>query len=265
MAQPVIPGTSGTPMSWVPSTTPRNLVAGASSPLAGDWIQVIVAYPAGTPSVPVLTPGYFLFHVLVTPSSDDSFSMREDQATIYGGDATNQRSVYRVDPGLWFQVPFNCQLAIVAGGDAPADCVLQVIVKRGHTPRHPPASAPNPYGISCNPTAGPHVWAPPVVGTPQEVFATWLNVPPLTAIDWPAGAIGMVAVDASAIPANPIQMESVTCGVNVQFALASGIRAPVAALAQGGGQTASVPAQWAARAPPGGLLTNVTIYQSFGG
>ncbi len=260
------PATSGSPQPWTPSTTPLNLKGG--SLLAGDWFQVFVSYRTTNTSSPVLAPGYFLFHVLVTPTSDDSIS-HKDMPTTYGGSAKNiPGRVYRVDPGLCVQVPWNSQIKIVAGGDAvAATCVVDVTLVRGHGPRLPVNPQHGPFGavFACDTPAGPHAWAPPIVGTPQEVFCTYLGVPITTPIEYPSGAIGMQAVDTSGVPGNPIQITSATMGMIIPQNLASGQRGVIAAVAQGGGATNATPATWGVRAVAGGTLESVTIFQSFGG
>lgn len=258
--------TSLSPCPWQPSTTPKNLPAG--NVLAGDWVQVFFSYRTTNSTAPVLTPGYFLFHVLVTPNSDDS-TPHVDQPTTYGGNASNRRRVYRIDPGVLFQVPWNSQIAVVAGGNALSTCVLDVLLCRGHHPRRRSEIEFSPYGGGC-PAPLDRIYPSPMVLNPpsvQLVPATWRGpsgIPAATPLEWPDGAQEIVAVDDSGLAGNAIPLQANAFGTSYNFNIASGIKSNIGALGQGGACSDGTPATWQHRIAPATVIQQATIFSSFG-
>lgn len=246
------------PFPWTPSTTPKEIIGGRVD--SGDWVQVSLSYRTTNTTPVVFAPGHFLVHVLYTPDSDDT-TAHPDQPTRYGGSASNRSSVYRINPGVAFQVPWKGQLSVVAGGNsAAATCVLDVVMGRGHTPRDFTRARYGEFGQIA--TYAPRIYAPPVVGLPQRYPSTWIQVPNVGTIAFPDGASGIMAVDDTGIPANPIPLTIASLGNALRLNLASGIPNELGALAQGGACTNGTPATWTNAAA--GTLNSVTIWSSLG-
>lgn len=210
-------GISPAMLVWQPPTTAEKRVCGVR---AGDWIQVDLSYRATCTAVMVsstgnpLDPGRFLAHVLYRPNVDE-VSMRGHgrlQPQLLGGTKTRERSCYRFDPGWAFQAPWDGEIAIVAGGDSDPDkCAADIIVRRGAVPEAMESDLVFDdlamAGMAPPIQAKPHsrrVYAPPVVGSPQVVPATFFNIQPADRIYLPSGAVSMQGMDSS----NPI---NVTC------------------------------------------------------
>jgi hypothetical protein len=253
---------------WNPSTKVTPLVANQLN--AGEWVQVRVSYRNPSPSPVVYTPGRFLIHVIVKPCTDDTVHHFE-QPTTFGGSPTaeNLRSAYHIDPGQTFQVPWRSELYIVAGGDSAPELIVDVVVRRGYPPRVPMeqmmAQLSELYGeelamtyISQNRT--PTVFAPPVVGIPQLVTATWIDIPENTVIDFPNGAVKMEAVNQTGVPASPIQLSVAAFGQVKRIDLASGALRSIGPWAEGGACSDGTPGQWQSAVP----LGSMTMYSSFG-
>jgi len=267
------------PFPWRPvaAITPMR---GSGQVSAGDWITVFVNYlatnAARVGAKVVYTPGLFLIHVIYTPNSDDATQHNEYSVT-YGGSATNRRREYRINPGWCFQVPFDGQLSIVAGGDATENTETAIGVVKGFSPRlwaqqqalidqvRARADAGDPEALMMLEGFGPvgipraeRAWPPPVVGVPQLVPATWIDIPAGgPAIPFPDGAVSISTV-AAAIPRLTIH----TLGQNVPLDLPiSGVARQLGALAQGGFGTDGTPATWESNA----ALTAVDIWSSLGG
>lgn len=275
------------PFPWTPSrnSQPGSDVIGKSlaNVESGDWCQVLVSYRRTNGSRVIYTPDYFLIHVIYTPNSDDAIT-HEDQSTTYGGSSTagNRRRNFRIDPGVCFQVPWNGQLSVIAGGDSnPSTCVCDILFIRGFTPRdlyaqremavaaqrdtmeramygdvHAMVQLQNPrYPVA------PRMYAPPVVGHPQLVPSTWINIPSGTAIPFPDGAVQITSVPAPGPSVAAFGINIVALGNALSFNLASGIPANIGSLGQGNACTDGVSATWS----PTADLQSVTIWSSIGG
>lgn len=280
------------PFPWTPTNVPPNTTTpGFAAPgwrvLAGDWAQVSLSYRS-TNSSPVIhnsgpSPGFFFVHALYVPDSDDA-TAHMDQATMYGGAATNRRAQYRIDPGWWFQVPFDGQMYVIGGGVSdPATCVLDVMLRRGHAERdcaelraweammraggmqiRELADGSLEYIQPIRPVP-PRMWMPPIVGTPQEVPSTWIDVPPLTTIQFPDGASRIEAVsDLAAVPGNVVSLTVQTLGAGTRINIAPGLPRSIGHLAQGGACTDGTPATWTPIATSG-TLRSVTVWSKLGG
>lgn len=251
------------PMPWTPTTVQRSIVGGQVR--AGDWVQVTLSYRASNSSPVVALPGHFLVHVVYQPNADAY--RREGQPSMYGGAVQSLRSEYRIDPGFCFQAPWDGQVSVVAGGDSnPTTCVVDVNLRRGHTPIDWAAKqaieaaqwlAEYPSGM---PVRAPAVYAPPVTRSPHLVPATWVEVPAGASVIFPDGAASLVAVDDSGIPANPVQVTITALGAARRVNLASGLPLGLGALAQGGGASNGVAATWA----PIVNLQSATVWSSLG-
>lgn len=287
-----MPG-STSPKVWVPSTKPLSLATVS----AGEWVQVQLSYRRTNTTGIVSTPGRFMVHVIFEPNSDDSVN-HQDQPTVFGGSPTAgviARSQYHIDPGVCFQVPWNGQLSLVAGGDSADTCILDVVLRRGFPPRMPARSnvdlydLPDIEALSCsNPLAaymmlmdamarlcdvggtirpmGERIWWPPVIGKPSLVPATWVaipgprEVPPVPSIPFPSGAQEIELVDASETPSSPIKLIVGTLGNAVDVNVASGLNRTIAQFTQGGACPDGVPALWA----PYEALNSATVWSTLG-
>lgn len=273
---------------WNPSRTKRSLVAGQLN--AGEWVQVFVNYRDDSPSPVVYTPDRFMIHVIVTPCTDDTVHHFE-QPTTFGGspDAANRRREYHIDPGQAFQVPWRSELYIVAGGDSLPDLLVDIVVTRGYPPRFSmdqmsaqvstvcptcrldtsQFELEDPVCPSCatdlalpfiSQNRPPPVFAPPVVGLPQLVTATWIDIPINTPLPFPDGALKMEAVNQTGVPASPIQLTVAAFGVSLRIDLASGALRSIGPWSQGGACTNGTPGTWQSAV----ALGSMTIYSSFG-
>ena len=222
--------------------------------------------------------GFFLAHVLVTPMADDSIVQKEGgriQPTMYGGSATKQPTVYHVDPGWTFQAPWDCQIGIVSGGVSDSSVMIDVIVKLGVTPEvlvdgpHFAESMMEGAHIAYD-VRSQRVYAPPVVGHPELVPATYVNdsgsnalggrANPITTgatatIPFPDGASQMQVTDSVAITPAPTSMLFSSMGNLWTMGLKPGGIESLGGIAQGGGSRDSAPAMW-------GPNTGTTIYKA---
>lgn len=280
------------PFRWRPSSA--NVMGANSSvpgtPLpggqvrAGDWCQVLLSYPSGTTDPVAYAAARFLVHIIYTPDSDDA-TAHEDQMVTYGGSASNRRRNYHIDPGVTFQAPFNGQLSIIAGDESRANVVLDVLLNRGFRPRDKqreiveqqaeveqqiidmadvinfgmPLREPN--GVETRSLGPTGLYPPPVVGTPQLVPSTWVDIPMNTALPFPDGAVQMRAVFVAAPAVAPFALSVVTLGNTFTLDLAPGLVFDVSAYGQGGACVGGVPATWA----PNVNLRSMTVFTSLGG
>jgi hypothetical protein len=260
------------PFPWTPSSQsnagsdiPGTIIPGGAVD-AGDWCYVAASYRAANAEAVQIGAGYFLIHVIYTPNSDDTTS-HPDQMTNYGGPPTGalgyvRRRNYRIDIGVPFQVPFVGQLSVIAGGDSDPDkCVVDIVLGRGFAPRDAMAQAQAVMAVQeralaaaeaydeeqafellasmgpANLPRPPRLWPPPIVGSPQIVPATWLNVPPNTFIPFPDGAQKIEIVNDTGVAGSPTRLAAGALFGNPAgtFALscASGIPRSLGPLAQG--------------------------------
>jgi len=260
------------PFVWNPKPVETAMGGGCGQIAAGEWVQVQISFRQGSTPV-VSVPGSFMIHAILTPETDDA-TPHPDQATTYGGNpnGTNRRRKYRIDPGIWFQAPFNSQLLIVAGGDAGPTCICDIVIARGFPPRESSSGqqvlVSDEFGfpvIDYLPSqlrnVGRRLWPPPVVGAPGQVAATWGPIPANTPIEFPDGAVSMEAVDQTGTPGNPIAFDIAALGNVLRFNVASGMPRRLGPFAQGGACTNGTPATWTCAIP----LSSVTIYSSLGG
>jgi hypothetical protein len=147
------------PKTWAPPTTTPFRLANVR---AGEWVLVELNYRNTNVNPMVFLPGFFLAHVIYTPNSDDSTPQKIDgrlSSVMYGGSSDKMRSEYRVDPGNVFQVPWDGQIAIVAGGNSTPDVIVDVTIKRGFQPedlvRDPHGAAPYGGGPAGFPASDP--------------------------------------------------------------------------------------------------------------
>lgn len=281
------------PFRWIPSALAAQGTGGdvPGTPIiggnvgAGDWCQVFVNFRRGNTRL-VYLPGYFMIHVVYTPNSDDA-QPHEDQAVTYGGAQSgvagagaNRRRNYHIDPGVAFQVPWDGQLSLVAGGESGETCPCDVLLIRGFTPRDAAAqgrliqeaqeyaeAAETPDQLQMAQwmmqvaNRAPHTWAPPVVGVPQLVPSTWIDIPAppaAVAIPFPDGAVEMISVGAAGgVTRFTINVMGNALALDTQ----SGIPTKIGSFSAGLGCTSGTPATWA----PGAALTSVTILSSLGG
>ncbi len=280
------------PFRWTPTAVnqlgPNAPVPGTIIPggqvRAGDWCQVLVSYPAGSGAAVAYQANRFLIHVVYTPDSDDA-TPHEDQMATYGGSASNRRRNYRIDPGVTFQVPFNGQLSVIAGDETDSRVTVDVLLNRGFAPRdgyaeHHYREAQQQeqiedmadvamFGMPLrDPTIGTtrkiprtNLYAPPVVGTPQLVPSTWVNIPANTIIPFPDGAVMMRAVFVAVAVTAPLALSVVTLGNTFTLDVAPGLLFDVAAYGQGGACTNGTLATWA----PTTNLRSMTVYSLLGG
>jgi hypothetical protein len=280
------------PFSWNPSS--RN-VMGTNAPVpgtpipggqvrAGDWCQVLVSYRRGSATPVVATPNLFLIHVVYTPNSDDA-TPHEDQMVTYGGTASNRRRNYHIDLGVTFQVPFDGQLSIIAGGDSDPALSVDVLLNRAFRPRDSlkeqlhqqaevirqveeladisafGASLQEPSGHDVRSLGPTGLYPPPVVGTPQMVPSTWINIANTDNVPFPDGAQMIEAVNGTGVPGSPIRFAVTALGAALSLDVASGIRRSIGTLGQGGATTDGTPATW----QPNVALASCTIWSSLGG
>ena len=153
---------------------------------------------------------------------------------MYGGSATKQPTTYHVDPGWTFQVPWDSNLSIVSGGVSDESVLVDVILKVGVTPEMlvegPSFQESMLYGGHvATDTRSQRVYAPPVVGQPELVPATYMSTVPFN-----------VATDGLAtIPFPP-------GGSIWGMGLQPGEIEQLGSLTQGGGSTDAAPARWGA-------------------
>lgn len=108
----------------------------------------------------------------------------------------------------------------------------------------------------------PRKYAPPVVGTPQRVPATWISIPIATPIQFPDGAELMFAGFQAAAVITPIRILINTLGnAGLPIDLVPGVPGYLGALAQGFACSDGVPATWTTAV----ALPTVTILSSLGG
>ena len=273
-----MPATAGAPFKWNPRATAEPM-KGSGAVSAGDWTTVFLNWRKTNGSRLVHTPGYFLVHVIYSPNSDD-VQQHTDYSATFGGSETNRRREYRINPGWCFQAPFDGQLSIIAGGDSAADVFIDVGIVKGFSPRlwhlqqnaieavKARAAEGDPEALLSLEGFGPigvpraeRQYAPPVVGTPQLVPATWVDIqngPP--AIVFPDGAVSIAAVP----PAGGATPRLTVTTLGGPFALdlpTSGVARQLGALAQGGFGTDGTPATWQANL----ALTTVDVWSALGG
>lgn len=258
-------GFGNSPKVWTPTPDPLALI----EVLAGTWVRVELSYRK-TNTQPVVSTqgvfpnitGFFQAHVLLTPSTDDSIFQKEGgrlQPAMFGGSATKQATTYHIDPGWTFQAPWDGKVAIVSGGVSDPSVEVDVIVKLGYTPQAlttMPALEESLFG-GVEVTESVHsqrVYAPPVVGHPESVPATYVYIvagveragffPPVP-IPFPPGSTAIQVTSATFGRAVLLDVEALGAAVTVP--LASGNIEQLGSLTQGGGtSTDGVPATWAA-------------------
>lgn len=277
------------PFPWNPSnqSNPGSDTPGASSTGfqvgCGDWIQLFVSYRNTNVNPVVYAPGQFLVHCVYTPNSDDAMA-HEDQSVTYGGPpngfaGANRRRNFHVDPNYAFQAPWDGQVSVIAGGQSLPDVMCDVLIARGHTPRDPAAAARlftegqelMSSGTDIGYQAGswlkqmamrpPHSWAQPVIGTPQLVPSTYINITHGIAIPFTDGVVKMSTVYVALGATAPATMAIQVMGNAITVDLASGIPIDVGMIAQGGQCTNGVRATWS----PSVDLKLVTLWTSLGG
>jgi len=275
------------PIPWNPSTAsqPGSDILGKmlGSVQSGDWIQVLVSYRSSNKGggFVAYATNNFLIHVVYTPDSDDAIP-HEDQSTTYGGSSTagNRRRNYRIDPAWAFQVPWNGQISIIAGGDSDPDIMVDVLLVRGFTPRDGALQMQMAHVAQVetmeramsgdfralvqlqNPRIpqAPRIYAPPVVGVPQLVPSTWIDITSGTAIPFPDGAVQIIAVT------NPgagerLRLTCAVMGNTLNLDIASGRPSSIGTFGQGNACTDGVSATWT----PTADIETVTIWSSIGG
>ena len=254
---------SAAPFPWNPSTNKTPLIGGQVT--AGEWVQVFVSYRNTNGNPVVYTPGRFMIHVIVTPCSDELGQY--EQPTTLGGSMTaeNRRREYHVDPGVCFQVPWRSELSVIAGGNSLPDVMVDIIVARGFPPRMTIEQVMAQYGeYEANALIAqgrpPLLFPPPVVGLPQLVPATWIDIPINTPLPFPDGALKMEAVNQSGVPASPIQLSVTAFSVTQRIDLASGALRSIGPWSQGGQCSNGIAGTWQSAV----ALGSMTIYSSFG-
>ena len=273
-------GTGNSPFVWNPTPDPIALVTGTVR--AGTWVLVQLSYRK-TNTFPVETTvgvgaaatGFFAAHVIVSPHTDDGIAQKEGdrlQPTMYGGSATKQRTEYHVDPGWTFQVPWDSQLQIVSGGVSDPSVLVDVIVKLGMTPEAlidgPAFQEALLQGahISLD-THSQRIYAPPVVGHPELVPATYfdkngIDTVGLPTIPFPAGASALQVTDDVAISPAPTKMTFFAMGNLLRFGLQPGQIEQLGAITQGGGSTDGTPALWGTG--PNTKIFKAVVWSRFG-
>lgn len=285
------------PFTWTPtSATPQGAAADVVGvPLpggqvdGGDWVQVFTSYRSTNPgggSV-AYAANRFLMHVIYTPNSDDALS-ESDQATTYGGaqsgvagNGANRRRNYHIDTNYAFQVPFRGTISITAGDVSDPRILVDVLLVRGHTPRDSEErammlqtahemqlaavdqiqyEAASFYAQLAN--QSPRKWAPPIVGVPGLVPATWVDIPMGTAIPFPDGAVKFETVFQNVgvlvAPRLTINVMGNTLGFDLP---GSGLPVTVAAFTGGAATTLGTRPTWSSSQN----LTYATIWSSLGG
>lgn len=271
------------PFTWRPTNIARSPglvgtpIGNVGNVGAGDWCQVLVSFRRG--STPVLyAADRFLFHVVYTPNSDDS-TPQADQMVTYGGSEQNRRRNYRIDPGVAFQVPFDGQISIVAGDDSPDTCIVDVLLNKAAALRDPVAAAVAEQEIrhraaydydalellqGLNPMQqfpAPRMYPPPIVGTPQLVHATWVDIPLATPIPFPDGAEFMEVVNDTGAAGSPTRLTINAAGGVFALNCASGILRTIGPFGQGNACTDGTPATWTSPV----ALQSATIWSRLGG
>lgn len=247
---------------------------------AGDWCQVFLSYPDGSTQPVVHTAGRYLVHVVYTPDSDDARA-HEDQSTTYGGPlngalGANRLRNFHIDPGVAFQVPWDGQLTIIAGDESNDSLLLQVLLVRGFTPRNlneqgrmlDAAKTAFAYGddatassLFAGATKPPREYAPPVIGSPHLVPATYVDIPGGTVVPFPDGAVQFTASPAPGPAVAAFRLTIAALGGAFSFDATPGIPAHLGAFAQGIACTNGTAATWS----PNVNLANATILSSMGG
>lgn len=272
------------PFTWRPTNKPRSPglvgtpIGNAGNVGAGDWCQVLLSFRTG--STPVLyATDRFLIHVVYTPNSDDS-TPQADQMVTYGGSEQNQRRSYRIDPGVTFQVPFDGQLSIVAGAESPETCIVDVLLNKAVALRDGVAAAVALQEIEQRAAYGdpgalnllqgfnpmqqfpaPRMYPPPIVGTPQLVHATWVDVPIATAIPFPDGAEFMEVVNDTGVVGSPTRLTIAALGGAFALNCASGILRTIGSFGQGSACSNGTPATWTTPV----ALQSATVWSRLGG
>ncbi len=287
------------PFSWVPtdlnaqghgpSQAARNdEIPGAILPGGqvgyGDWVQVLVNWRGG-PRV-VYAPGQFLIHVIYTPNSDDA-NPHEGQAVTYGGPLSgvaglgaNRRRNFHIDPGVAFQVPWDGTISVLAGGKSASTAVCDVLLVRGFAPKNVQEQArilndatemvysaetvddlliPQQMMQAAN--RAPPLWAPPIVGVPQLLPCTYVDIKTTDTVAFPDGAVKMSTIFTVAAASSPVRVAATVLGNAINFQLNSGIPVDIGSIAVGGACTSGVGAEWT----PNNDLELVTIWSSLGG
>ena len=221
-------GTGSSPKVWNPTPDIQSLL----NVRAGTWVLVQLSY-RDTNTLPVnmkqgthgSATGFFMAHVIVTPNTDE-VPQKEGgriQPTMYGGSATKQATQYHVDPGWTFQVPWDSNIAITSGGVSDPSVLVDVIVKVGYTPEalvEGPVLKETMFGglVTENEVHSQRVYAPPVVGHPELVPATYQDnseggIPfEASPIPFPSGASAMQVTDAVAITPAPTYVDFYVMG-----------------------------------------------------
>ncbi len=272
------------PFSWTPTNKNRSPgligtpIGNAGNVGAGDWCQVLVSFRTG--STPVLyATDRFLIHVVYTPNSDDS-TPQADQMVTYGGSEQNRRRNYRIDPGIAFQVPFDGQLSVVAGAESPDTCIVDVLLNKFVAIRDPVSAAVAIQELQERAMLGDEramnllhglnpmqqfpagrMYPPPVVGTPQLVHATWVDVPFATAIQFPDGAEFLEIVNDTGVVGSPTRLTIAALGGAFALNCASGILRSIGPFGQGGACTNGTPATWTSPV----ALQSATVWARLGG
>lgn len=250
----------------------------------GDWVQVFVNW-RGVPRV-VYDPGKFLIHVIYTPSSDDA-NPHEGQAVTYGGSQSgaagrgaNRLRNFHVDPGVAFQVPWDGTISVLAGGQSVDTAVCDILLVRGFAPKNVQEQArilndatemaynaeteddllvPQLMAQAAN--RAPPLWAPPIVGIPQLLPCTYVDVKTTDTLTFPDGAVKMSTVFQALATFAPARVTTNVLGNALPFQLAAGVPVDIGSLTAGAACTSGVAATWA----PSVDLQLVTIWTSFGG
>ena len=279
------------PFEYRPTPTATTCKPGAVE--AGDWIQFFVGWPSalnGRGRNVVYDPGRFLIHMLYTPDSDEAKQQGDDRSVTFGGSGAGQTAnrprQYRIDPGWMWQAPFTGQIALIAGGESLEDVLLPVIITKGFHPRvwvqqqaildaHGPLGGPlasvcdspeqwlqtlgcleleHPHGL----TRGPRRFAPPIVGTPQLVPCTYVDLLPDGGgglpLQFPDGAVSVESGEAASLTVQVL-------GNPLRLALPAGFRRPLGPLGQGAQVTNSTGATWVSTV----ALATLTFWSSLGG
>lgn len=286
---------SNAPFTWTPTnTTPQGAAADVVGfPLpggqvdAGDWVQVFVSYRSTNARPVAYAAQRFMMHVIYTPNSDDALSQL-DQATTYGGSQSgvnglgaNRRRNYHIDINYAFQVPFRGQVSITAGDLSDPTVFVDVLLVRGHTPRNSAEQAEMLHTAHEMQLAATHelqyeaasfyaqlanqpprLWAPPVVGPPGLVPATWVDIPMNAVIPFPDGAVRFETAFVAAGVIAPPQLSIVTFGNTFTLDMpGTGLPLTVSGFTGGAATTLGTRATWA----PNAALKYATIWSSLGG
>jgi hypothetical protein len=255
-------GTGSSPKVWNPTPDAESLL----NVRAGTWVLVQLNYRSSNLPLPVemvqgagdLRTGFFMAHVLVTPNTDEV--QQKDggriQPTMYGGSATKQATQYHVDPGWTFQVPWDSNISIASGGVSDKSVLVDVVVKVGSTPEQlveaPVLTQDLLGGLHTEvKVQSQRVYAPPVVGHPEMVPATYQDTGSISSptgmlrIPFPPGASALQVTDSTAITPAPTKMIVESMGNVFTFGFQPGQIEQLGAMAQGStGGVDGVPASW---------------------